>query len=75
MDALLLSGSESKGESAGLRQWELEAILSLGWRESAWIKLPIMERYRKVASHKLRDWMQSLETNEQLRKLKAKSGK
>ena len=75
LDALLASNSQSKGKSAGLRQWELETINALGWTEQAWIRLGLEERYRKVCSHKLKDWMASLESEEQLRKMKAKSGK
>lgn len=74
LDALLLSSSKSKGEAAGLRQWELEVIVNMGWRESAWVRLPIQERYRKLCAYKLKDWMSALESEEQMKKLKNKAG-
>lgn len=55
----------------GIRQWELETILALGWTEKAWIRLPLEERYRKVCSHKLGGWLQALESEEEVRRIKA----
>jgi hypothetical protein len=71
----LLSSSKSKGEAAGLRQWELETINALGWTERAWIRLSLQERYRKVCAHKLKDWMAALESEEQIKEMRVKSGK
>lgn len=69
-----MKGAKGKAKLLALRQWELETINALGWTESRWARLSIEERYRKVVSHKLSDWMQALETEDQLRRAKAKSG-
>lgn len=72
LDALLLSG-RGKGKTWALRQWELETVNALGWTESRWIKLPITERYRKVCAYKLNGWLTSLEAEEEIKRIKAKS--
>jgi len=74
LDALLLMPGGDKGKVWALRQWELETINHLGWTESAWIRLSLDERYRKVCSHKLAGWQQALATEESIRKARAKSG-
>lgn len=73
LDALMLS-AKGKSKTAALKVWEVETILHLGWVESAWIRLPIAERYRKLVGHKLSGWLASLEQEEELRKIQAKSG-
>lgn len=76
LDALLLIGGKSKGKLWALRQWELETVLALGWTESRWVRLGLTERYRKVCAHKLGDWLQALETEEEIKRIKARgSGK
>lgn len=72
LDALIL-GAKGKAKTWAIRQWELEVIVHLGWRESSWIRLPIEERYRKLCAFKLPVWLASLEQEEELRKLKAKT--
>lgn len=57
---------------AALRLWESETILALGWTEKAWVRLTLMERYRKVAAHKLGIWLSSLEQEEELKRIRAK---
>lgn len=71
LDALLI-GATGKGKVAALRLWEAETILALGWSEKAWIRLGIGERYRKVVAHKLSDWMKTLETEEEIKRMRAR---
>ena len=66
--------SDGKGKLAAIRMWELETINSLGWTEERWVLLSLEERYRKVSAHKLNDWMSSLETRDEIRRMRAKSG-
>lgn len=54
--------------------WELETINILGWRESAWCRLTLAERARKVCAYKLPGWLQSLETEVEIRKSRARRG-
>ncbi len=61
-----------KGKTAAIRAWELETINTLGWTEAAWIRLSLAERYRKVCAHKLSGWLQALEQEEELRKIRAR---
>lgn len=72
LDALW-SEADGKGKLAVLRLWELETINKLGWGEQDWINLPLSERYHKVVANKLSDWMQALETREEIKRLKAES--
>lgn len=72
LDALLKVGSKARGKSWGIRQWELEAINSLGWSEVQWIRLGLAERYRKVCAFKLAGWMQVLESEAEMARIKAK---
>ena len=69
---MMLAGG--KGSVWALRQWELETINALGWTERAWVRLSTAERYRKVCAHKLKDWMAGLETEAELRRMRASSG-
>lgn len=64
--------AKGKGKAWAIRQWELETINALGWSEAQWCELGLAERYRKVCALKLGAWMQALETEEQIRKIKAK---
>lgn len=67
--------AKGKSKSWGIRQWELETINALGWTEAGWIRLGLAERYRKVCAYKLPGWLQALETEEEMKRIKAKSGK
>lgn len=58
-----------------VRQWELETINALGWTETAWIRLELAERARKVCAHKLAKWQEGLETEREMRKQRARSGR
>lgn len=60
---------------AAIRSWELETINALGWTESTWIRLGLAERYRKVVAHKISGWLSALETEEEVKRMRAKSGK
>lgn len=71
LDALLVTSS-GKGRVAALRLWEAETILAGGFTEAQWCRLLLAERIRKVVSHKLSQWLQLLETERELQKLKAK---
>lgn len=70
----MLASAGGKGKIAALKLWEVETILSLGWRESTWIRLPIAERYRKLVAHKLSSWLTGLEQEEEARRVRAKYG-
>lgn len=70
LDAMLQS-ARGNGQSAALRQWELETINALGWRESDWVLLSLSERYHKVCAHKLGDWMMALESEEEMKRIRA----
>lgn len=61
------------GTVAAIRLWELETVNSLGWTEAAWCRLSLGERARKVCAHKLSAWLQALETELEIRRIKAKS--
>lgn len=74
LDALLQVGGKARGKSWGIRQWELETINALGMTEAQWVRLGIAERYRKVCAFKLKEWMQILESEAELARIKA-SGK
>ncbi len=60
---------------AAIRSWELETINMLGWTEAAWIRLSLSERYRKVCATKLSGWLSALETEEEVKRMRAKAGK
>lgn len=70
----LVSGAKGKSKIWAIRLWELETINALGWAEKQWIRLSLDERYRKVVSHKVSDWIQVLEAEDSIRRAKAKSG-
>lgn len=67
--------AKGKAKSWGIRQWELETINALGWTEVGWIRLSVAERYRKVCAFKLPGWLQALETEAEIARIKAKGGK
>jgi hypothetical protein len=52
----------------------METINALGWAEAAWIRLSLAERYRKVCAFKLPGWLQALETEAEMKRIKAKNG-
>ena len=64
--------AKGHGTVAGLKLWELETINVLGWTETAWCRLSLSERVRKVCAFKLGDWLKALETERELAKMKAK---
>ncbi len=66
--------AKGKSKTAALKVWEIETILHLGWAETAWLRLPIAERYRKLVGHKLSGWLAGLEQEEEMKRIKAKSG-
>jgi hypothetical protein len=70
-----MTSGDGHGKLWAIRLWETETINKLGWSEVDWCELSTAERYRKVCAAKLGKWMQSLETAEAVRKMKAKSGK
>lgn len=69
-----MSIARGRGKSWGVRQWELETINAIGWTEAAWGRLSLAERARKVCAHKLRDWMGALESELEIRRMKARHG-
>lgn len=71
LDALLQVGGKARGKSWGVRQWELETINALGWTEAQWIRVGLAERYRKVCAYKLPGWLQILETEAEMARIKA----
>lgn len=58
-----------------VRLWETETINALGWTEARWIALSLNERSRKVCAHKLGDWLGALESERELARMKARSGR
>lgn len=57
---------------AALRLWETETINYLGWTEAAWCRLSLAERARKVCGFKLSKWLEALESEAELRRIRAK---
>lgn len=66
--------AKGKGKAWGIRQWELETINALGWTEAQWCELSLAERYRKVCAAKLSGWLQALETEAEIKRMKAAHG-
>lgn len=55
-----------------VRLWEMETINALSYSELEWLNLPYDERVRKVCAYKLPQWLQSLETDREIKMMKAK---
>jgi len=68
----MLSIAKGQGKIWAIRLWELETINALGWTESAWCRLSLAERARKVCAYKAGGWLSALETERELKKMKAK---
>lgn len=66
----MLSISKGIGKVWAIRLWELETINGLGWTENKWCRLSLQERLRKVCAFKVGEWLSSLETEREMRKIK-----
>lgn len=70
-DALKHMSPGSGGYDA-IRVWEINTMSQLGFTEEQWSKLDLAERARKVAANNLPKLLESLETDKQIKELKAK---
>lgn len=68
----MLSIAKGRGKVWAVRLWELETINALGWTEAAWCRLTLAERARKVCAYKVGDWLSALETEGEMRRMKAR---
>ena len=68
----MMAIARGRGKVWAVRLWELETINELGWTETAWCRLTLAERARKVCAHKVGDWLSSLETEREMAKMRAK---
>lgn len=68
----LIAISKGDGKVWAVRLWEMETINALGWTEDRWARLPLSERSRKVCAHKLSGWLQALETEKEMSRMRAK---
>lgn len=70
-----MATAKGSGKVWSVRLWEMETINALGWTEKQWCILSLPERARKVCANKLADWLSALETEREIAKMKAKSGR
>jgi len=70
----MMSIAKGRGKIWAIRLWELETINAVGWTETAWCRLPLAERARKVCAHKVGDWLSALETEREMAKAKMSRG-
>lgn len=70
----MVSIAKGRGKVWAIRLWELETINELGWTETAWCRLSLAERARKVCAFKIGGWLSALETEREMAKARMKRG-